>query len=132
MFEGASHIIFANAKHLRKNMTDAETALWIHLKKGINGIRFRRQHPIGLYIADFYCHRAKLIIEIDGSIHNDPSVKKMDEQRENDLIRWGYTIIRFKNAQALKEPEKLIELITKKIITAINLQKQNATPDSGL
>jgi very-short-patch-repair endonuclease len=65
MFEGASRLIFANAKHLRKNMTATETVLWMYLKVGIDGFKFRRQHPIGLYIADFYCHKAKLIVEVD-------------------------------------------------------------------
>ncbi len=69
-YEDVSHSIFANAKHLRKNMTDAETVLWMYLKEGINGLKFRRQHPIGIYIADFYCHKARLIIEIDGERHN--------------------------------------------------------------
>ena len=59
MFEGASHIIFENAKQLRKNMTDTEKFLWSYLKKGINGLKIRRQHPIGQYIADFYCHEVK-------------------------------------------------------------------------
>ena len=81
MFEGASHIIFANAKHLRKNMTGAETVLWMHLKKGLNGCKFRRQHPIGIYIADFYCHHSKLIVEIDGSVHNNKGIKETDEAR---------------------------------------------------
>ena len=77
MFEGASHLIFANAKHLRKNMTDAETVLWMQLKKGINNFIIRRQHPIGLYIADFFCHKLKLIIEVDGLIHNEPNIQDM-------------------------------------------------------
>src|SRR5580765_7230356 len=80
MFEGASHLIFGNAKHLRKNMTVAQTVLWMHLKKGINGFKFRRQHPIGLYIADFYCHKAKLIVEVDGLVHSEPEVKPITDK----------------------------------------------------
>ena len=97
MFEGASNLIFENAKQLRKNMTNAEIALWIHLKGGINGLKFRRQHPIGFYIADFFCHKVKLIIEIDGSIHNNIEVKEVDEKRQAELESWGYIIIRFTN-----------------------------------
>ena len=130
MFEGASPIIFANAKHLRRNMTDAEILLWMDLKNGISGLKFRRQHPIGLYIADFYCHKAKLIIEIDGSIHNDPSIKKMDEQREKDLKYLGYKIIRFTNQQVLNNLEKVVESIIKEITAIINSQKLNASPES--
>ena len=91
MFEGASPVIFENAKHLRKKMTDAEQVLWYYLKAGINGFKFRRQHPIGIYIADFYCHKVKLIIEVDGSIHNQPEVMESDEIRQRDLEDWGYT-----------------------------------------
>jgi cyclase len=99
MFEGASHIIFGNAKHLRKNMTDAEKVLWFYIRGGTNVWKFRRQHPIGVYIADFYCHRAKLIIEVDGEIHNEETVKCLDKERQTNLENWGYTVIRFTNQQ---------------------------------
>jgi cyclase len=115
MFEGASHLIFANATLLRKNMTEAEKALWVHLKAGINGLKIRRQHPIGNYIADFYCHKAKLIIEIDGEIHNDPAVQKIDVQREKDLKSLGYNVIRFSNEEVYKDPEKVLKEIEIKI-----------------
>ena len=125
MFEGASHLIFANAKHLRKNMTAAETALWMHLKKGINGFKFRRQHPIGLYIADFYCHEAKLIVEVDGFVHSEPEVKQSDDSRQKELETWGYTIIRFINQEVSEKPEEVIKIITDKISYLNNLQKQS-------
>jgi cyclase len=125
MFEGASHLIFENAKQLRKNMTDAEKVLWAHLKSGINNFKIRRQHPIGLYIADFYCHESKLIIEVDGSIHNGPDIKEADNARQKDLERWGYTVIRFTNQQVMGNPEEIIKIITDKISQLTNLQKQN-------
>jgi very-short-patch-repair endonuclease len=130
MFEGASHLIFANAKHLRKNMTAAETALWMHLKIGINGFKFRRQHPIGLYIADFYCHKAKLIVEVDGTIHSDPVIKEQDETRQKELEKWGYIVIRFTNKQVIENSEEVIKVISEKILQIINLQKQN-TPQKA-
>ena len=89
MFEGVSHLLFENAKHLRKKMTAPEMALWLHLRAGINGFKFRRQHPIGLYIADFYCHKVKLIIEVNGSIHNQEDIKETDRIRENELKNMG-------------------------------------------
>src|SRR6266536_6063321 len=85
MFQGADSLVFELAKDLRRNMTTAEKVLWIYLRQGILGLKFRRQHPIGIYIADFYCHRVKLIIEVDGSIHDKKEVKEYDERRENDL-----------------------------------------------
>jgi very-short-patch-repair endonuclease len=125
MFEGASYLIFETAKHLRKNMTDAETALWMHLKKGINGCKIRRQHPVGLYIADFYCHKSRLIIELDGSIHNKPDIKETDNARQKELERWGYTVIRFTNQQVIEKTEDVIKIITEKVLLLNNLQKQN-------
>lgn len=123
MFEGASHLIFANAKHLRKNMTDAEIFLWMYLKNGIEGLKFRRQHPIGVYIADFYCHKVKLIIEADGSIHNRIEIIEKDQQKEKDLKDWGYNIIRFTNKQILSNTDFVIDKIKEKINLIINFQK---------
>ncbi len=105
LFNEAAYLVFELAKELRRNMTDVEMILWGHLKGGINGLKFRRQHPIGIYIADFYCHKIKLIIEVDGSIHDKKEVKEYDERRENDLKSWGYNVIRFSNHQVLKERE---------------------------
>jgi len=127
MFEGESHLIFANAKHLRKNMTDAETVLWAHLNKGINGFKIRRQHPIGLYIADFYCHKTKLVVELDEVIHNKTAMKEADDARQKELERWGYAIIRFTNQQVMEKPEEIIKIIAEKILHLNNLQKQNTS-----
>jgi cyclase len=132
MFEGASHIIFGNAKHLRKNMTDAEKVLWFYIKSGTNGLKFRRQHPIGIYIADFYCHKAKLIIEVDGSIHNKEDVKRFDKERQTDLENWGYAIIRFTNQQINTEIEKVLSEINATVQTIFNNQNQNASSKDGV
>ena len=125
MFEGANHLIFGMAKELRKNMTDSENMLWLYLKKGINGLKFRRQHPIGIYIADFYCHRVKLIIEIDGSIHNEIEIIDSDKTRQKELEELGYTVIRFTNEQVKIEVEKVlreIELTIEKLFNQLNLK----------
>lgn len=82
MFEGASPLIFRNAGRLREDMTTAELFLWNHLRGNQLGIRFRSQHPINLYIADFYCHRSKLVIEIVGGIHQLPEIKAIDQERQ--------------------------------------------------
>ena len=121
MFEGASHLIFENAKTLRGDMTAAEMNLWIYLRKGVNGFKIRRQHPIGIYIADFYFHKAKLIVEVDGSNHNNEEVKKNDEERQKELERWGYFVIRFTNKQVMQKPEEVIKIITEKISQLKNL-----------
>ena len=78
MFFGAVPEIFEFAKRNRANPTPAEEYLWNFLcKNQLNNLRFKRQHPIGNYIADFYCHSAKLVIELDGSIHKLEEVIKI-------------------------------------------------------
>jgi len=124
MFEGASHLIFENAKLLRNNMTAAEKILWMHLKNNINGFKIRRQHPIGNYITDFFCHKAKLIIEIDGSVHNNEEVKVNDEIRQKDLENLGYTIIRYTNDQIFNQIEDVLNNISE-IVNNI-IQKQSS------
>ncbi len=103
MFNEANPLMFELAKRLRKNMTHAEVILWGYLREGVKGLKFRRQHPIGIYVADFYCHKVKLIIEIDGCIHDEVEVKEHDMKRENDLKDWGYNILRFTNERTEKE-----------------------------
>lgn len=112
MFFGALPVIFENAKQLRKNMTGAEKILWDYLKMGINGFKFRRQHPMGFYIADFYCHKARLVIEVDGSIHQNVSVKKYDEARQQLMEKDGLNVIRFSNTEIFNEITEVLKKIT--------------------
>ncbi len=97
-------------------MTEAEQLLWQWLKLERKGLKFRRQHAIGVYVADFYCHKARLVIELDGSIHDDPEVAERDKRREQDLRNWGHTIIRFSN----KEVFGNVEAVANAIITKAN------------
>ena len=100
LFFEAPADIFAKAKQLRTKMTPAEFKIWNFLKgRNILGVRFRAQHPIGLYIADFYCHKISLVIEIDGKIHDSEIQKAKDLERSEVLKSWGIDIIRFSNFQ---------------------------------
>ena len=117
MFEGASHLIFQMAKDLRKNMTDAEKVLWYHLKQNFEGFKFRRQHPLGIYIADFYCHKGKLVIELDGNIHDNEEVKRNDEIRQRSMEQDGITVIRFKNEEVFKSLETVLQKIKSHLVT---------------
>ncbi len=84
------------AKQLRKDQTDVEKILWKHLRlKQINGFKFRRQQPIGVYIVDFVCFEIKLIIELDGSQHIEE--KEKDAARDSWLKLQGFTVLRFWN-----------------------------------
>ena len=124
MFNNASHLVFELAKDLRRNMTDAEKLLWNHLKAGVQGLKFRRQHPIGIQIADFYCHKIKLIVEVDGSIHDVKDVKENDKKREDDLRGWGNTIIRFTNENVFKNLDRVHAEINKTVENLINSSKE--------
>jgi cyclase len=115
MFNEAHPLVFANAKALRKNMTEAEKVLWGYLKGGVHGLKIRRQHAIGIYIADFYCHQIKLVIELDGKIHEDAEVKILDEHRESELRGWGYEIIRFTNEELFEDINKVLTSIKIKV-----------------
>jgi very-short-patch-repair endonuclease len=100
MFFEACADIFSKAKQLRSHMTPAEFKVWNFLKNNnILGIRFRAQHPLGIYIADFFSYKINLVIEIDGEIHNTENHKEYDSKRSLDLKKWGIDIIRFTNCQ---------------------------------
>jgi len=85
--------------------------LWGHLKDNQLGAKFRRQHPLGIYIADFYCHQHKLIIEVDGSIHHLTDVIKNDTERQANLELDRLKVLRFTNDQVFTELEKVLNII---------------------
>ena len=110
MYFRANPGIFKNARLLRKNMTEAEKVSWEKLSnKQLLGLRFRRQHPIDIFIADFYCHQARLVIEIDGPIHNDK--EEYDNGREADIEKFGLKILRFTNKEILSDIDKVLSII---------------------
>ncbi len=93
MFYDAPNYIFNNAAINRKNLTDGELAFWNAVKGSQLGCKFRRQHPIGEFIADFYCHKYLLVVEIDGEYHNDPDQKENDLYRTSEIERCGIKIV---------------------------------------
>ena len=125
MFYGAGPIIFQRAEELRNRMTDAEKIIWdsIHINEW--HLKFRRQHPISNYIADFYCHTIKLVIEIDGDIHNDEEVKKLDNSRESYLKEIGLTVLRFKNEEVFKNHQNVLKKIGETINELQNSLAEN-------
>ena len=108
MFYNAKPIIFEWAKAMRAEMTPAEKSVWELLKsKRLLGLRFRAQHPIDIFIADFYCHSLKLVIEIDGGIHLPKAQKEYDIGREAEMERFGIQVIRFTNEEIEHDIEKV-------------------------
>ena len=119
--------MFSGAKELRNNVTEAEMILWGYLKTKPSGYKFRRQHPLHNYIVDFFCYKLKLIIEVDGSIHNNEEVKKNDAGRQMIIESEGLNILRFTNDEVTKQLEIVIEKIQLRLQNNIQI-KQGLTP----
>ena len=117
MFKGAPISAFVKARLLREKMTKAETKLWFYLKnKKLKGFKFRRQHPLHLFIVDFYCHELGLIIEVDGAYHEEQE-QIVEDKKRTELIKFqGLRVIRFTNKEVLTD----IDCVLLKITEVIN------------
>jgi len=112
MFYGAKKNIFLRALELRNNMTIAEKILWKELKKKeIFKARFKSQHPIDIFVVDFYCHKYRLAIEVDGEIHQKQDVLEYDDGRTHDIEKLGIKIIRFTNKEVIDNIESVIDRV---------------------
>ncbi|MET0720742.1 MAG: endonuclease domain-containing protein [Tardiphaga sp.] len=104
------------AKSLRANMTDAERRLWYRLRAHrLEGIKFKRQVPIGRYVADFACMERKLLVEVDGGLHAESN---SDVERTKWLEDQGFRILRFWNNEVLNETNAVLEIILAAVIVA--------------
>ncbi|WP_340105382.1 endonuclease domain-containing protein [Rhodohalobacter sp. 8-1] len=99
---GANPQLFKFARDLRKRQTDAEKIVWEILRdRRFQNLKFRRQHPIFNFVADFYCHSLKLIVEIDGGYHDLPEQIAYDQERDQYFKEYSYNVIRFLNKDVL-------------------------------
>ena len=102
----------ANARALRRNSTDAERILWSQLRANrLNGTSFRRQAPIETYVADFVCHAAKLVIEIDGGQHFSDEGERADARRSAVIEAKGFKVLRFSNHDVMTNRVGVLEAI---------------------
>jgi very-short-patch-repair endonuclease len=116
MFYGANSTTLRTAAILRKNMTLSEILLWKKLKdRKIFKTKFRKQHPVGMFIVDFYCHEYKLIIEVDGEIHNDKETGEYDLGRTAEFNKFGLKVIRFTNDEVIFNIDSVITRILRVI-----------------
>lgn len=90
-------------------MTDAEKRLWSFLRDNQLGVKFRRQFPIGKYVLDFYCHEAKLNVEVDGAEHYSDEGTRNDEERDSDLERQGIKVLRYSNSEVMEQTDALVD-----------------------
>ena len=122
---GASRELINLAKEFRKTQTEAEKLLWKALRNhGFANLKFRRQHPVKWFIADFYCHDFKLIIEVDGGIHNSEIQSEHDENRTSELEELGIRVIRFSNEEILNKLDLVLQKIQQTIL-------RSSTPSPG-
>ncbi|QTR48786.1 endonuclease domain-containing protein [Candidatus Thiothrix anitrata] len=115
------------ARNLRKNMTTPEQQLWDTLRKRqLDGYRFRRQTPLGRYIADFVCLEARLVIELDGNHHHEQ--QGYDRERDHWMQQQNFQVLRFWNHEILNHPQVAIQQIRQ----ALHEQSQHLLPPSPL
>ncbi|MDH3648459.1 MAG: endonuclease domain-containing protein [Saprospiraceae bacterium] len=107
MHAGAKPELFRFAARLIEDMTKPEKILWSYLRQKPFGYKFRRQHPLSEYILDFYCHRVKLSLEIDGEYHNSEDQIELDKTRTDNIRQLGIHELRFTNETVLETFESV-------------------------
>lgn len=105
------HILKENARKNRNHPTEAEALLWDYLRGKQLGWKFRRQHPINDFIADFACIDKHLVIEVDGGYHNDAEQRQDDELRSEIINRHGFYVIRFTNEEVIYDTQYVLDRI---------------------
>jgi very-short-patch-repair endonuclease len=103
------------ARVLRKQMTDAERKLWALLRRNQLGVRFRRQVPFGPYVVDFYCAKAKLVLELDGSEHCTNIGREDDSQRDDSLRETGQQVVRYSDIEFLQNEDGVMQDIVEQV-----------------
>ena len=105
--------LYQYGRELRQESTEAEKLLWAELRnKKLNGLKFRRQHPIDKFIVDFYCHERKLVVELDGGVHDEKINKEYDEARTALLAGLNIFVLRFRNEQVIDNLKEVIKKIS--------------------
>ena len=117
MHFGAGPSTFLNAQILRKNPSPAEEHLWKFLSnKQMEGVKFRRQHPLDIYVIDFYSQELKMGIEADGDYHNAKLQSFEDESRDLTLDSYGITMVRYSNEDIIQNTTTVLEDIRSRIL----------------
>ncbi len=116
-------LLIDKALEMRQNPTEGEKLMWELLRRDASGYHFRRQHVIDRFIADFVCLSKQLIIEVDGDIHD--LQKEEDEGRTHELIKWGYTVLRFRNEEVTYNPSDVLSKIRKALSSLPDVKDNN-------
>ena len=112
----------AAARKLRREMSLPEVLLWERLRGGRTGMKFRRQHPIGPYVADFYCAAAKLAIEIDGEVHDRSGQIEHDGKRDAFIEENGYQVLRVSAADVMNATDAVVSMIVARVTEVVGAE----------
>ena len=105
--------LYQYGRELRQDSTEAERLLWTVLRnRKLNGLKFRRQHPLDKFIVDFYCNEKKLVVELDGGVHNEKINREYDEARTAILAGLNVIVLRFKNEEVINGVQGVLKKIS--------------------
>ncbi|MBV9842082.1 MAG: endonuclease domain-containing protein [Sphingomonadaceae bacterium] len=121
----------ATARKLRRMMSLPEVLLWERLRGGSVGAKFRRQHPIGPYVVDFYCREGRLIVEVDGEVHNRGERTTRDAVREAFLRENGFRFFRTPAADVLRDPDAVAQSIAALVECLLHQPAAGPPPRAG-
>ena len=121
----------ARARKLRSEMTPPEVRLWQALRQRPAGMKFRRQHPAGRFVADFYCHEARLVVEVDGEVHARGDQPQRDAQRDLHFESRGLSVLRFPAKAVLADVEAVVATIAAQASRVTPLRPFGPPPLSG-
>jgi len=116
------------ARSLRRQMTLPEVVLWRALRMRPQGFKFRRQHPVGGYVADFACLSARVLIEVDGGAHEFEGLARIDALRQADLERSGFSVLRIAARDVLDDLDAVVRLIVARCEARAPLHQPSASP----
>lgn len=119
------------ARQLRRTLTPPEVRLWLALRQRPSGLKFRRQHPIGPYILEYYCDAAKLAIEVDGAVHDIVAIAIADRRREAWLAERSIVVLRFKAADVLRHLDEVTDAICRTALAAPSVLFAATSPIGG-
>ena len=105
--------LYQYGRELRQEATDAEKLLWAELRnRKLNGLKFRRQHPLDKFIVDFYCNEKNLVVELDGGVHDEKINKDYDDARTVMLAGFNIIVLRFKNEEVINDMQGVLKKIS--------------------
>jgi very-short-patch-repair endonuclease len=119
------------ARRLRKDMSPPEAKLWQHLCQRPGGLKFRRQHPIDPYVADFYCREGELITEVDGWGHDTTAGAEHDEKRDLELQKRGFTLMRVPAGEVMRDCAAVVSGILARVGSPLHRTSCGPPPRSG-